>query len=161
MSWAPIVNRGEREDAKVWADCKTNARFATTNYGVTSDIEKEKSTYHIVRRRAQLDVRLLQIAAFLKLRFQTTALSNKKYAEQDEPPLLYAPDSGGVFLLTSKECDRQIVHCDFDWQQKGVPGDAPKNSSYYFLVSGENPTPIWFLTIPKNMPTILPKKDEN
>ncbi len=142
-SWAPTVNKGKVIDAKIWDSGTLNARYATTKYGVTTDIENDRSSYHIVRKRAQLDVRLLQIAAFLRLRFEAFDGSKDHGSESPDTPNLYAADTGGAFLLTSRECDRQIVHCDFEWARNGIHGDAPKNPSYSFLVSGGNPTPIW------------------
>ncbi len=126
-----------------------NARYTTTSYGMVQSLEKNTETEKLVRTRAQLDVRILQAAKMMRLRYSEFDHSSfhsrgDEGEEVSHPPPLYAPDSGGRFLGTGPKCVPQRAHCDFMWYDdvEGTHECIPC-PGYFAIVTGSSSSALW------------------
>lgn len=129
--WSAIVNNGAQDDEEERR--KGRGRFATTNYGVTTAIERNAETAWAVRARALLDMRLGQLLVALRVG------DNLK----DGHTKMFTPKTGGRWLLTSKGCKRQQLHSDFPSLSRSETMLGTGNPGYFTLTSGEEEVPLW------------------
>lgn len=50
------------------------------------------------------------------------------------------PKTGGRWLVTLKNCERQILHTDFDTASPHINDDSP---AYFLICTGSNESPVW------------------
>ena len=129
--WYPIVNRGFDEDQKA-AQIGVD-RFTTSWYAVMSGLETEK-TKELGRSKAIVDVRVRQVMAALQVQ-------TKKHQSLTGHSM-YAPCTGGRWLLTSEGCERQKLHTNFPTLTASEMRMG-KNPGYFAICTGAHEVPIW------------------
>lgn len=144
--WSTIINEDDGSDGTIVGQ----ARYTTTNFGLTWNLENNKDNSSLVTARAELDIRILQAAKLLRLRYSSfddpgVSGADSEKANVTHPPPLYAPDTGGRFLATGPKCRPQVPHCDFKWYE--TQGDSKsvglKYPGYFCIVTTSSPTPLW------------------
>ena len=137
--WNYIINLGDDDDDNPGQ----HGRYSTTNHAVTGFLE-ESNNISAAQARAYLDVRLGTIMSSLNI-----WNGNNYCVEVRKVPKkkMFMPASGGRFLITSKGCERQVLHSDFDIEPEGNMSvtDAWFNAGYFVVCTGpgDDPVPVW------------------
>lgn len=127
--WNHIINEHTSDDRK--NGDKGVGRYITSLAAMTSNIEKSQDTVVLCKNKAKLDVRLCLIANRLKIMGDT--MSTHKI-----------PDSGGRFLLTSRDCPRQIPHTDYEVETNNTaPLVVSQNPGYFIVGTAEEAGGLW------------------
>lgn len=123
--WNPIINTGTRS-----VDNANNqdgaARFSSTHRALMDDLEQNKDSNWVSRRRASLDVWIGSLLSLLNI-------------DKDgmEGFRAMVPRTGGRFLLTAKNCPDQCGHNDFDHRK--AMGASVKSGNEYMKLSASSP----------------------
>lgn len=131
--WNAIFNFNPSHDRK--ASTRKIGRYATTIHGMTVSIEQSENRVWAVRSRALVDVRVGQIAAGLKIVGGSNTY-NKNIS-------VHMPRTGGRWLYTTKNCERQRLHTDFKGLSREETISGTGNPGYFVLCSASEEVPLW------------------
>ena len=130
--WNGIVNSGGDQDA---LDGENGiGRFTSTKHGLMNVIEQDVGKVWMCRNRALLDLRIGQCIAAMKIGDNFGGKGVKE---------MYTPNTGGRWLVTSKECKRQQLHTDFESMSRTETLSRDKLPGFFVLCTAETEVPIW------------------
>ena len=123
--WNPIINTGKQGiDRNGIASGR--ARYSTTRMFLVDVTEESGSTVWASVRRAFLDVWIGQLASLIGVR--------------NNEQKIWTPKTGGRFLITGKNCPRQMPHIDFQVNDRNSRHISP---GFFAIVSTDHGFPLW------------------
>ena len=123
--WDTFLNISEKQDDQ---DKKEGyGRYSSTRSALMEGLEQNKSTHHLMKLRARLDVRIHFVAGKLLL-------------TGDGEPSVLGNKTGGRFLLTSRNCRRQRLHTDYE---AGGKRGGQGNPGYFVICTGKDQAYLW------------------
>ena len=125
----------------------TTAKHAVNDDLVTLGIAAGDNKFDILRGRVYMEVMIMLLCAFLRLRFSTF---DRKDSDDAQAPLIHAPDTGGRGIASAPLLGPQTGHTDHFHDYKTIGKDEEgrdrvtvKYPAYFAMVTSANTTPLW------------------